>query len=328
MNIPYVRVQTPSGNVPFEEKQPQMDQMRIKYDPVARDLQRRVCDILNSEPQLSGKAEFFPEQSLEIEYEVRKNLRSQGLAAIVMTPTLTNLGHDGVCTAWQCDDLTLRIVENPPVNRDRLKKAGLSSGTALDIAEIAAERLAGPQGGLFGDFCTRDIKCSENGGLLVVNAVFKTTCSRQLSGLISSDGEGSYAEVPFASRQELEDLSAAVLDVSASFEGFSTEEIKEGMLELGRKVSELETKTDGLSDVYQPKGDYLTEKDLGDFALKTEIPTKTSQLTNDSGYLTDQQVDLKDAKTLEKANAYSDQKLSEANAYTDEVSDGIKSQTA
>lgn len=293
--------------------------MRIKYDPVARDLQRRVCDILNSEPQLSALAEFFPEQSLEIEYEVRKNLRNQGLAAVVMTPTLTNIGHDGVCTAWQCDDLTLRIVENPPVNRDRLKKAGLSSGTALDIAEIAAERLAGPQGGLFGDFCTRDIKCSENGGLLVVNAVFKTTCSRQLSGLISSDGEGSYAEVPFASKDELEDLSAAVLDVSASFEGFSTEEIKEGMLELGRKVGELETKTDGLSDVYQPKGDYLTEKDLGDFALKTEIPKKTSELENDSGYLTEQQVDNKDVLTLGNANSYSDQKFLDAKAYTDEA---------
>ena len=84
-----------------------MDPMRIIYDPVARDLQRRVCEILNSEPQLSAKAEFFPEQSLDIEYEVRKNLRSQGLAAIVMTPTLANLGHDGVCNAWQCDDLTL-----------------------------------------------------------------------------------------------------------------------------------------------------------------------------------------------------------------------------
>lgn len=256
--------------------QPQMDQMRIKYDPIARDLQRRVCEILNSEPQLSALAEFFPEQNLDIEYEVRKNLRSQGLAAIVMTPTLTNLGHDGVCTAWQCDDLTLRIVENPPVNRDRLKKEGLSSGTALDIAEIAAERLAGPQGGLFGDFCTRDIKCSENGGLLVVNAVFKTTCSRQLSGLISSDGEGSYAEVPFASKDELERLSAAVLDVSASFEGFSTEEIKEGMLELGNRTTRLEAEIGGLSDIYQPKGDYLTEKDVGGFALRTEIPTKTS----------------------------------------------------
>ena len=75
---------------------------------------------------------------------------------------------------------------------------------------------------MFGDFCTRDIRCAENGGLLVVKAVFRTTCSRQLSGLVSADNEGGYAEVPFASRRELEDLSATVMDVSASFEGFDT----------------------------------------------------------------------------------------------------------
>lgn len=38
---------------------------------------------------------------------------------------------------------------------------------------------------------------------------------------------------------------------------------------------------------YQPKGNYLTaHQSLADYAKKTELPTKVSQLTNDSGYIT------------------------------------------
>ena len=102
-------------------------------------------------------AYFFAEQSLDIDYNVRKSLASQGLAAIVMTPTLTLLGHDGATTSWQCDDLTLQIVENPIVNRARIKNLGLSTGTALDVAEVAAECLAGPQGGHFGEYSAKQV---------------------------------------------------------------------------------------------------------------------------------------------------------------------------
>ena len=60
-------------------------------------------------------------------------------------------------------------------------------------------------------------------------------------------------------------------------------------------VDNLATKeelTNGLAtkaDVSHTHDEYLTSQDLSDYALKTEIPnvpTKTSQLTNDSGYLT------------------------------------------
>ena len=35
--------------------------MRIHYDPIARDLQLQVCQILNSDSQLSSMATFFAE---------------------------------------------------------------------------------------------------------------------------------------------------------------------------------------------------------------------------------------------------------------------------
>ena len=51
-------------------------------------------------------------------------------------------------------------------------------------------------------------------------------------------------------------------------------------------IDALNSRVNGLSDVYQPKGDYATADSLANFALKTEIPTKVSQLANDSGYIT------------------------------------------
>ena len=264
--------------------------MHIHYDPIARDLQEQVCQILNSDSQVSAMATFFAEQSLDIDYNVRKSLASQGLAAIVMTPTLNLLGHDGATTSWQCDDLTLQIVENPIVNRARLKNAGLSSGTALDVAEVAAECLAGPQGGHFGEYSAKQVQTAEQNNLLVVKATFKTTCSRQLSGLISTDISGNTVEIPFATRDELNSLSSDVMQISASFESFSTEEIESDISSLSSSQASLSSRVDNLSAIFQPKGDYAAASSLTAYAMKADVPTKTSQLANDSGYVTSEQV--------------------------------------
>ena len=264
--------------------------MHIHYDPIARDLQEQVCQILNSDSQVSAMAYFFAEQSLDIDYNVRKSLASQGLAAIVMTPTLTLLGHDGVTTSWQCDDLTLQIVENPIVNRARLKNLGLSSGTALDIAEVAAECLAGPQGGHFGEYSAKQVQTAEQNNLLVVKATFKTTCSRQLSSIISTDISGNTVEIPFATRDEINSLCADFFNLSTSFESFSTEEIKEDISSLYSGQEALSSRFDNLSAIFQPKGDYAAASSLTAYALKTDVPTKTSNLTNDSGYITSSEV--------------------------------------
>lgn len=235
-------------------------------------------------------ATFFAEQSLDVDYNVKKSLASQGLAAVVMTPTLTLLGHDGATTSWQCDDLTLQVIENPIVNRARLKNLGLSSGTALDVAEVAAECLAGPQGGHFGEYSAKQVQTAEQNNLLVVKATFKTTCSRQLSGIISTDISGNTVEIPFATRDELNSLSSDVMQISTSFESFSTEEIKADISSLSIGQEALSSKVDGLSTIFQPKGDYAAASSLTAYALKEEVPTKTSQLANDSGYVTSEQV--------------------------------------
>ena len=52
----------------------------------------------------------------------------------------------------------------------------------------------------------------------------------------------------------------------------------------------LSLQLDGLQTVYQPIGDYAAASSLTAYALKADVPTKTSQLANDSGYVTSAEV--------------------------------------
>ena len=158
------------------------------------------------------------------------------------------------------------------------------------MAETAAECLAGPQGGHFGEYSAKQVQTAERNNLLVVRATFKTTCSRQVSGIISTDISGNTVEIPFATRDEINSLCADFFSLSTSFESFSTEEIKADIALMSGRIDALSSRVDGLSDVYQPKGDYATTGSLADYALKTDVPTKVSQLANDSGYITSNEV--------------------------------------
>lgn len=109
------------------------------------DLQKYVVNILNADEILQKMGVVFVEESsLDIEYQLKDALNRQGLACVVMTPKATYQGHNGIQQTFTCDELTIQIVENPIINRSRLKKAGLDHGTALDVAKQASDRLAGP----------------------------------------------------------------------------------------------------------------------------------------------------------------------------------------
>lgn len=96
-------------------------------------------------------------------------------------------------------------MENPIINRARLKKAGLEHGTGLDVVKQASDRLAGPQGGYFGQFTTKRIQEAEQGGLLVCTATFGCTVYERLDAVISGDLSGKWVEVPFVRTSELSD---------------------------------------------------------------------------------------------------------------------------
>lgn len=169
------------------------------------ELQQELADILNTSPVLSSNGiKYFPEQATDIEYEIQKSIKSQGLAAIVMCPNARYLGHTGNTQAYQLDDLTLQIVEYTPVNRAKNQKSVI---TGLDLANYSAEVLAGPNAIIgFGKLCTKSIEQGEDNGLLVTKVVFQTT--------LTNDYAKPIIWVPYVTQDE---MSAYVGDGKVDF---------------------------------------------------------------------------------------------------------------
>ena len=184
-------------------------------------LQDYVSQILNADEILQQMgASFIAENSLDIEYELKNALNKQGLACAVMTPRAQYQGHNGIEQIFTCDELTIQIVENPIINRARLKKAGLEHGTALDVAKAASDRLSGPQGGYFGKFTTKRIQESEVGGLLVVTATFGCTVYDRLSAVPSGDISGHWVEVPFVRISDLSGWLSSWISANVDLEPY------------------------------------------------------------------------------------------------------------
>ena len=87
-----------------------------------------------------------------------------------MTPDATYQGvtSDGE-QVWDLKNFTVQVVENPIVNRGQPKYANI---TALDAAARAAEVLAAPAFGRFGQYCPVTIEQGEDSGLIVSQAKF------------------------------------------------------------------------------------------------------------------------------------------------------------
>ena len=260
--------------------------------PLTTQIQEYVCEILNNNQDFKDWGiVFYPENALDIDFQIKNSMSKQGLACVVMTPTLNYQGHDALTQTFTLDDLTIQVVENTIINRARLKKEGKEFGTALDVASKASDILAGPQSGHFGEFTTKRIEQGEDGNLVVAKAVFGTTMYKQVDGIIEWDDEGNKVEIPFVTKEQIKNLEDEVVHLQDLVVGFDTEEIKTKVNELEQATDRIEVEITSLADVYQPIGNYLTPDDLIPYALKNEIPTKVSQLVNDSEYINKNQVD-------------------------------------
>ena len=260
--------------------------------PLTTQIQEYVCEILNNNPDFKDWGiVFYPENALDIDFQIKNSMSKQGLACVVMTPTLNYQGHDALTQTFTLDDLTIQVVENTIINRARLKKEGKEFGTALDVASKASDILAGPQSGHFGEFTTKRIEQGEDGNLVVAKAVFGTTMYKQVDGIIEWDDEGHKVEIPFVTKEQIKNLEDEVGHLQDLVVGFDTEEIKTKVNELEQATNRIEVEITSLADVYQPIGNYLTPDDLIPYALKNEIPTNVSQLVNDSEFINKNQVE-------------------------------------
>lgn len=180
--------------------------------PLTTQIQEYVCEILNNNPDFKDWGiVFYPENALDIDFQIKNSMSKQGLACVVMTPTLNYQGHDALTQTFTLDDLTIQVVENTIINRARLKKEGKEFGTALDVASKASDILAGPQSGHFGEFTTKRIEQGEDGNLVVAKAVFGTTMYKQVDGIIEWDDNGNKVEIPFVTKEQIKNLEDEVV---------------------------------------------------------------------------------------------------------------------
>lgn len=141
------------------------------YKSILWQAQEKVCEILNQDPVLSGKVSFFPENSKDIDFEIKNALGKQAIVGIVMTPQATYQGTaSGEELAWDLRDFTVQIVENPVVNRGNPISSDVI--TAQDAASRVSDVLSYPQSELFGIYCPTTIETGEDSNLIVAQAKF------------------------------------------------------------------------------------------------------------------------------------------------------------
>ena len=162
---------------------------------VCYQIQQDICDIMNKSPViLSAGIEFIAEDSQSIDYQIKESLKKQGIAAVVMTPSLDYLGHNGTSEAYQMNDLTIEFVEYTPINRAS-NRAVVCTGN--DLANYTSELLGGPKAVIgFGKLCPNGIEQGEDGGLLVTKLTFRT--------YIENGDTGPIIYVPFVTKDEME----------------------------------------------------------------------------------------------------------------------------
>lgn len=128
-----------------------------------------IADQLNADETLSAaNVRFVPENTKDIDFEIQNALGKQGIVGVVMTPTANYIGNTSEGElAYDLRDITIQIVENPPVNR------GLSASiTALDAAQKAQELLSAPKFTTFGIMNPVSIEQGEENSLIVAQAKF------------------------------------------------------------------------------------------------------------------------------------------------------------
>ena len=172
-----------------------MSEQPLSAYNVFHELQQNICDIMNKSQVLKdSNIEFIAENRLDIDYQIKESLKKQGMAAVVMTPNATYLGHNGTSEAYQLDDLTIQFVEYTPINRAKNKASVV---TGLDLANYTSEILGGPNAVIgFGKLCPKGIEQGEDGGLLVTKLTFRT--------YIENGDTGPIIYVPFVTKDEME----------------------------------------------------------------------------------------------------------------------------
>ena len=255
---------------------------QLQQDNLFFDVQKDVCKILNDIPELSD-IDFFPANDKDLETEITTALRKQGVCGIVLVNEADFQGFEsGLDTAWQINDLVVQVIENPITNRSQqnLKYCG----TAEDIGAKVSQVLGGVEYGHHQTFNLKKIEIGEDNNLLTSKVTFQCLVTTNLSSYVPP--EDPTVRIPFASQEW----------VNENFASLSTVYNKTQIDNLLCAVNEEITKTN------------------------ESIPTKTSQLSNDSGF-----IDSKSLSSYAKIS-YVDGKDNEIKGSIKDISEVIPNQ--
>ena len=143
---------------------------QLQNDNLFFDVQKDVCKILNDVPELSS-LNFIPANNKNIETEITKALRSQGILGVVIVNEASFQGFEsGINTVWKVDELVVQIIENPIVNRSSNHTNFI--GTCEDIGTKVAQVLGSPEYGHWSEFNLKKIEIGEESNLLTAKVTF------------------------------------------------------------------------------------------------------------------------------------------------------------
>ena len=220
---------------------------QLQQDNLFYDLQKDVCSVLNGTSELSA-IDFIPANDKDIETEITKALRSQGVCGIVVVNEASFQGFESVInTLWQVDELVVQIIENPIVNRSSNNTNFI--GTAEDIGAKVSQVLGSPEYGHWSEFNLKKIEIGEESNLLTAKVTFQCLVQTNISSYCPP--EHPEHRIPFASQEWVEENFASL---STVYNKTQIDNILCAVNEEIKKTSE-------------------------------SIPTKTSQLSNDSGFI-------------------------------------------
>lgn len=133
--------------------------------------QTQVAEILSADTLLSSVV-ILAENRQDIEFEIQKNLKNQGLVGVVMTPKVNYIGDYCQTSsehplAYELNPLEIVFTEYCPINRASNKD---SCVTSLDAAVRTMEVLGKDR---HGKFCPISIEQGETNGLLTAKASLK-----------------------------------------------------------------------------------------------------------------------------------------------------------
>ena len=133
-------------------------------------MQKDICKILNDVPELSA-IDFLPAINKDIENEITKALRSQGILGVVIVNSASFQGFEsGINSVWEVDELVVQIIENPITNRSSNNTNFV--GTCEDIGAKVSQVLGSPEYGHWSEFNLKKIEIGEESNLLTAKVTF------------------------------------------------------------------------------------------------------------------------------------------------------------